>query len=88
MVNFCNILIQRNNIVNHTNEYTLGTVFMYNYYQIFDLQNNKFGLNGPSIDFAAARSSFPTWIIILVVGVMVIVGISIFCFIRIKNKRL
>lgn len=37
-VDYCGILIERNNIPDHTNEYVLGTVFMYNYYLVFDFE--------------------------------------------------
>lgn len=33
------------------NEYVLGTVFLYGYYQIYDFENNKIGFNGDYINF-------------------------------------
>ena len=90
MINFCNIVIQRNNIVNHTNEYLLGLAFMYNYYTVINFDNQTIGFNGKIIDFdpTANQSTFPLWILILVACVIAIAGISICCFIRIRNKRL
>ena len=38
MTDFCKLLVQRNNIKDHTNEYVLGAVFMYNYYQVIDFE--------------------------------------------------
>ena len=56
-VNHCVILIQRNNIPNMQNEYVLGTVFLYSYYQLYDFENNKIGFNGDYIDFNPNRKN-------------------------------
>ena len=89
-VNYCSILIQRNNIVNQTNNYVLGTVFLYNYYLVFDWENTRIGFNGPIVvNFSPlSKPSIPFWIILVIAGVVAIVGIAIFCFIRMRNKRL
>ena len=50
-VSHCVILIQRNNVAKMENEYVLGTVFLYGYYQIYDFANNRIGLNGDYIEF-------------------------------------
>lgn len=89
-VNYCNILIQRNNIVNYTNEYVLGTIFMFNYYLVYDFDNQRIGFNGPTVNFSDDRSppGFPLWAIIaIIVGIAIIAG-AVFFFIRMRNKRL
>ena len=42
----CLIGIQRSN----TSDFTLGEVFLQNYYTIYDYENNKVGFNGRYID--------------------------------------
>lgn len=86
-------MIQRNNVLDHTNEYVLGTIFMFNYYVIFDFENQQIGFNGRTIDLTpevdpTKPSGFPWLIILLVAGGLALIGILVFVCIRMKNKKL
>ena len=51
-VNHCVLLIQRNDMYGgDKREYVLGTVFLHSYYQIYDFDMDRIGLNGDYIDF-------------------------------------
>lgn len=51
-INYCNILLQRNNVLDHTNEYVFGTIFMFNYYLVFDFENQQIGFNGRTLNLS------------------------------------
>jgi len=52
IIKYCNILLQRNNVLDHTNEYVLGTIFMFNYYIVFDFENQQIGFNGRTLNLS------------------------------------
>ena len=92
VTNYCELLIQRNNIVNMTTEYVLGMVFLYDYYLVLDFDNLQVGFNGLMIDLTPvvppSHQSFPYWIIIVIVVAIVMLIIAVVMYVRIRNKRL
>lgn len=62
---------------------------MYNYYQVYDYENRRVGFNGKVLDLDPKSGlGFPIWIIILIAGAILIVGLIIFFVIRSRNKKL
>lgn len=92
-INYCNILFQRNNVLDHTNEYVLGTIFMFNYYLVFDFENQQIGFNGRSYDFSESRpdapsGGFPFLIVILIAAGVVLLAVIACVCVKMRNKKL
>jgi len=92
-INYCNILLQRNNVLDHTNEYVLGTIFMFNYYLVFDFENQQIGFNGRTVNFhhdepTDPSGGFPWLAIVLVAAGVALAGILVCVCMRMKNKKL
>jgi hypothetical protein len=92
VTNYCELLIQRNSIVNMTTEYVIGMVFLYDYYLVLDFDNLQVGFNGLMIDMTPivppSHQSFPYWIIIVIVVAIVMLIVAVVMYVRIRNKRL
>ena len=80
-------------MLDHTNEYVLGTIFMFNYYLVFDFENQQIGFNGRTVDFSSdptdpTNQGFPWLIVILVAAGVALLAILVFVCMRMKNKKL
>jgi hypothetical protein len=85
-------MIQRNEVPDHTNEYVLGTIFMFNYYLVFDFDNQQIGFNGLTVDLSndpnKPSNTFP-WLLVVLIGVgIIILALVVAVCIRKRNNAL
>jgi len=73
-----------------SNMYIIGSVFLRNYYSIYDFENNRVGIALNIYSNADVRKIFPTWAIILIVvgGVLILLVIALCIWRRYRNKKL
>lgn len=92
----CNVAVHGNTL--HEKEYILGDVFMQSMYVVLDYENSRFAVNGNYITVDKVHEKEPKnipssgnmiWVIIgAVIGVLVVVAITGFIIVKIKNRRL